>query len=251
MPAVPLKYLSEQTLIDLRENIPDNRDRYMAGDFLDLERENGWRIELDSVTVDLDLLSELDGETGGTAAEVANSLVVYRALKGMTPALAREERIWARLTHVECLEYSRKRWLGGNTDEALDASVGKHFFARTLTETRDDNAIARLWWNARVAEMAAPDSPEAALNTILKTADIRSNFVERSRMVMRQPVAKAVLRIMEEESWLTATERAFRDFMVTLNREGGGILFEVLAEDEVDSFIRDCLSKAKREALGA
>lgn len=102
----PLKYLSEKKLSELKESIVANRDRYEAGDFLDLEHDNGWAVETSTVQVDHDLLAKLDGTARTAAADIDNSLILFQALQGMTPALAREERVWARLTHIECLGYS-------------------------------------------------------------------------------------------------------------------------------------------------
>jgi len=245
MTVAPLKYLSEKKLSELKESIAANRDRYEAGDFLDLEHDNGWAVETSTVQVDHDLLATLDGKARTAAADIDNSLILFRALRGMTPALAREERIWARLTHIECLGYSRARWLSGNTGEQLDAQVRIHMFAPGLTAIRDDNALSRLWWNMHIASIADPDDPEGALRLILKTADIRSNFVERTNTAARKPLARAVIRAMRREPWITSSERAFREFMIALNRDGGGILFEALSDAEVDALMDACASRAR------
>lgn len=240
-----LKYLSENALVDLSKSIKDNRARYESGDFHDLERDNGWAIEARTVSVDHALLAKLDGSARTAAADVENSLILYEAIQGMTPALAREERVWARLTHIECLDYARARWLSGNTDEKLDAQVRIHMFANKLTAIRDDNALSRLWWNMHIAKIADPDDSEGALRQILKTADIRSNFVERTNMAARKPIAQAVVRAMRREPWITSTERAFREFMIALNRDGGGILFETLSDEEADTLMDTWASRAK------
>lgn len=125
-----------------------------------------------------------------------------------------------------------------------DQQIEVHFFARTLTETRDDNAVGRLWWNGQIASIASPNDPEAALRLVLKTADIRSNFVERTRMVSRPVLAQALVRMMAVEPWITSTEAHFREFMKVVNRNGGGILFEVLGPSETDKFLGSCAVQA-------
>lgn len=245
MASGPLKFLSEHKLSDLYNSIPANLDRYATGDFLDLEHENGWAIETANVTVDYDLLAQLDGTLRSAAGDVENSLILYNALDGMTPALAREERIWVRLAHIECLGYARARWLSGCTGEELEKKVRLHMFAPSLTAVRDDNALSRLWWNMHIASIEDPEDPEGALRLILKTADIRSNFVERTGTVTRRPLAKAVIRAMRREAWITSSEDAFREFMKILNRDGGGILFETLGDAEADALVDLCVSHAK------
>ena len=242
-----LKFVSAAVLDQLLENIPANLARYSEGDFADLAAENGWAIEAAAVGVDLGELAQLKKGATSPETEVENSLIVHRALPGMTPSLAREERIWVRLTHVECLDYSRSRWLAGKPENTLEKLVSEHFFAGTLTGVRDDNAVARLWWNAHIAALACPEDPEKALKLILKSADIRSNVVERPLTTSRPALARALIRIMEADPWIASTEASFRAFMKVMNRDGGGILFEVFEDAKVDEFMRRCSVRAQEQ----
>src|SRR5262249_26055990 len=150
----------------------------------DLAMENGWAVDVD-MEIDTQALAGLVGINETPELAVTNSVLVWNALKGLTPNLAAEERIWTRLCHIECLQYARDRWLGGNTHDEKIASIETHFFGRGLTGVRDDNAVSRLWWNAHVAKLAWPDDMEGALRLILKTTDYRSNLVERTMMSSR------------------------------------------------------------------
>jgi chitinase len=89
---------------------------------------------------------------------------------------------------------------------------------------------------------------EDALRLILKSADIRSNFVERSRTTSRPKLAQGLIRIMTVEPWLTSDEANFRHFMKVLNRNGGGILFEVMAAADVDKFLANTAALAMQQA---
>ena len=234
---------------NLQAQVTANRTRYESGDFLDLELGNGWAIEASSVSLDGAALADLDMSSTKPEIEVQNSLKVFEALPGMTPAIAREGRIWTRLTHVEGLEYSRARWLSRASGEAIDKAVLDHFFGTGLTSVRDDNALGRLWWNARVAKIAAGSGDlEQTLSIILKRADIRLNFVERSRTASRPKLAQGMIRIMNAEPWITSEEASFRHFMKVLNRNGGGILFEVMSESEIDKFLADTAAFAMQQA---
>lgn len=250
MTSTPLKYLSQVVVDELKENISINRDRYAGGDFLDLSRENGWEIESDRVQIDLDMLAHLDGTEGTAEADIRSSLIVYRSMPNMTPALAREERVWVRLTHVECLQYSRARWAKKAEGESLDKVVLDHFFAEGRTGIRDDNAISRLWWNMQVATIADPDDPEGALRLILKTADIRQAIVERPNIASRQPLARAIVRAMRFNKWITSSEAAFREFMKEMNRDAGGVLFEAISDYDADSALSAYAVKARQHLEG-
>lgn len=236
-----LAYLATKTLDDLYAGILENIGRYRDGDFQDLAESGGWDIRL-SVEVDLDPLEDLD-PSGTPEAEVENSLLVWRALHELTPALACEDRIWTRLSHAECLEYSRQRWLSDKPDAALAKDVRAHFFAPGMTACRDDHAVSRLWWNAYIAKDIRPNDQRTALELMLKTADIRSNFVERTWTVGRPQVADAILRIMEREDWVTSKEANYREFMKSVNHRGGGIVFELLPDRELDHFMDECFAQ--------
>ena len=239
-----LKYLSNATVDTLRENVATNLERYRSGDFSDMMITGDWSIEL-NLDADLSPLANLD-PSNKSEAETSNSRLVWKALSGLTPTLACEEGIWTRLTHVECLEFSRARWLDLNNDnENIIKDVEKHFFAPGLTGRRDDNAISRLWWNAYIANLAIPGPGLEALDMILKRADFRLNLVERSLTASRPTLAAAIVRtIKRKEKWMTAQEINFREFMKTLNRLGGGIVFESMPEADVDAFMDDCAARA-------
>jgi len=237
-----LLYVGQQTADFLGDHIEDHLDRYTVSGFDDLEAEGDWRIPL-SVQADPDLLSGLMHEKG-QQAEVHNSILVGRALPNLTPSLARENRIWIRLSHVEGLEYSRKRWLTGVPEAKLAQAVRVHFFAPTWTGCRDDHAISRLWWNHRIASMLMPDAPEDALTLMLSSADIRANFIERPRVGTRLPLARGIIDELRNNEALRSSESRFRQFMKLLNAQGAGQYVEVWSADKINDLVRNCAESA-------
>jgi hypothetical protein len=246
MTAEKLKYIADATLAELEDKVEENLERYVNGNFQDLTRANGWSIEL-QLEVDLEPITKLDSQVS-PEAEIKNSITVWKALSKLSPTLASENRIWTRLTHLEGLEFSRQRWLSGKAAEdktSLAIAIKTHFFADTHTKRRDDNAISRLWWNAYIAKLILPDQQEVALKALLKTADIRSNLIERPRTVSRPLLAAGIVRAMNRDPWITQIENNFRTFMKTLNKFGGGELFEVMTGDEIDVLISQVIDRSK------
>lgn len=238
-----LLYVGQQVADELADGIADNLERYRDGDFSEMESGGDWRIPL-SIHADLDRLSELVPDNSPDD-EIRNSIVVGHALRGLTPTLARENRIWIRLSHVECLEYSRQRWLSvGGPDEELERDIRKHFFAPTLTHCRDDHAIARLWWNHHIAAQAMPENPARALKMVLARADIRLSLVERSGIGARPMLGRAIVRALETNDDLRKTQGLFREFMKNLNLLGAGIAFETWSAEAIDGFIEHCVEQA-------
>jgi hypothetical protein len=246
--SAPLKYLSDRALEQLRRNIPNNLERYRGSGFQDLANDPGWDIPLE-VDFDDEMLAGLDLSKPQRISEVdlANSKLVGKALGGLSPSTANEERVWVRLAHVEAFEYTRVRWLGAENDDNLIKQVKDHAFAPGQTGIRDDHALSRLWWNHHIAKTCCPDDVDGALELFLKSADIRSNFVERIWMTSRRNIAGAVLNFMRTDDWLTEAESNFREFMKSLNRFGGGIVFEALNDEEANEFVGRCCEFAKSQ----
>jgi hypothetical protein len=237
-----LKFVQDRIVDELHSNVDQNILLYQTGNFEEESKQSGWSIETKGVTYDPEFASELR-PTNAPADEISNSLLVFDSLQGMTPALAREERIWVRLCHMDCLDYARARWV--KTSNPV-RDVRKHFFASRLDQTRDDNAIGRLWWTAHLASMIDPENSERVLNQMLKRANIRLQFVDRANASFRLPLARSIIRLLEREEWLNSHDRAFEHFMLVLDRNSGGLIFESLEDDDIDQFLSDSLPLAKK-----
>lgn len=238
-----VKYISNSTVESLRGKIADNVERYCTGDFSDLMTDGEWAVEL-QLEADLAPLLDLDS-SGKPDAEIGNSLLVWKSLSHLPASLAYEEGIWVRLTHVECLDFTRQRWLSSkHTTEELKRKIEAHFFADTRTRRRDDNAISRLWWNAYLAHTIAPQNPRSALKLLLGRADARLSLVERPLTGSRVALVAGIMRVTNHHHWITATEANFRSFMKVVNRLGGGRVFEAMPEQAIDEFLVNCAERA-------
>ncbi|MCI1112768.1 DUF6339 family protein [Stenotrophomonas maltophilia] len=239
-----LLYVGEQVAADLRDSVAENLDRYRNGDFLDLESAGNWRIPL-SIDADLSELSRLATD-GSPASEIENSLIVGHALSHISPSIARENRLWVRMSHVEGLPYSRTRWISdSSTDDEAVADIVKHFFAPTLTACRDDHAISRLWWNYHIARHIDSANVGSVLRYILHRADIRLNFIDRAAMASRPSFSRGVVRLLSSEQDLLTGQMLFREFMKQMNLDGAGLAFEVMSDAKIDALMRQCLDKVR------
>lgn len=239
-----LKYVSEKVVEQLFDTVGTNLENYNEGSFESIKVAQGWGLELKRVTYDPSFPSNFRLDNS-REAEIENSLLVYSAFQGMTPALAREERIWVRLCHLECLEYSRQRWIRKNPER----DVRNHFFARTLDQCRDDNAVARLWWNGHIASLIDPSDPRRVLKQFLARANIRLQFLDRSNASFRLPIARGVIRMLESEEWLHEHDRAFQAYMEVMDKNAGGLLFESLGETDIDAKLSSYMPAAKARFL--
>lgn len=241
----PLKFLSQPVLDELFTAVPDNLERYRDGDFNDLARENGWAIDTTFAKWDPKIVDRLNA-SAEAEAEISNSLLIYNSFKGMTPALAREERLWTRLCHIEFLGFARTRWL--RNPDHLQRNVENHFFGSTLPRCRDDNAIGRLWWNGYVASLAFPDDLERGLRLLLSRANIRLQVIDRADTAFRKPLLRAVLCMLETEPWLRETDDAIANFMFEVNKRSGSKVFEAMDKAALSTHLSHCVDFAPKRA---
>jgi len=94
-----------------------------------------------------------------------------------------------------------------------------------------------------------PNDPQRALNSMLATADIRQNLIERAGIGARPVLARAIVELIEDETTgLRNSESLFRRFMKEINLQGAGIVFEVWDKDRVRGFMYECLDTVAASA---
>ena len=243
-----LTHLSENTLQWLRDNLHRHAGRYAGDGFVDLAGEPGWSI---GVPVDFDPrdFRGLDGSVRSSAADYENSLIIWEALQRLSPSLANEERIWTRLSHIECFEYSRDRWIDpAGSDEDIVKMALLHFFAPGRTGIRDDHSISRLWWNGYISSQYWPQDFARGVELLLLSADVRSSIVERPWISARKRLAKGIFRSLDRDTSLGRNESRFRSFMKKVNLHGAGVVFEAMSEKDIDSFLDHCDKHSAGEA---
>jgi len=148
------RYLKRATLEELREAVPDSLSVYRTGSFHYLEADSSkhFQVNFDADEAKIALFKTPDHQ--GELFEEHNCLTCYEALPGLTPYEARDERLWAYLTHTSLLDYTRKRWPIPDDDEAAVNQIRQHFFGKDKRAIERDNGASRLWWMAFLCQRA-------------------------------------------------------------------------------------------------
>ena len=166
------------------------------------------------------------------------ALEFYRSFRGMTPALATDERIWAWCTHFRYHSYSLQRWrIAKNTNHAN--YVLGHWFVRKPPEGLWlYNTASRTWWIAHVAEKAAKASG-GAFTAEEALADF-ATFAVHYHIVMakydfaRHPLVLAeIVRALLNEAKGIKAERGLYAIMKRLNLTSGIHLLDVLPREAI------------------
>ena len=238
-----LRYYTADALEDLRHTVAERLDWYYAPvDELPLASLGGFRESKVQAPAFADRLLTDHKRPPETDAE--NALIVYDALRTLTPHQASIERMWAYLCHFDCRQYVTARWLNRRPDkeEVAIREIRNHFFAVGNRALIRDNGISRLWWLGKIAHEVAADDPREFLTILLHRQDVRSALIERPSVSMNRGLLRGIYAVMREH-WANGGalfERdAFRSWMVALNRDGGGVLLDALPDDALGRLLRE------------
>jgi len=234
------RYLKRATLEELRESVPDNIEIYRSGSFPHLNADFSKFFEAAFNVDETRIGTFLVPDTAGQLFEEHNCLACYEALPGLTPYEARDERLWAYLTHTLLLEYTRRRWQIPVEDEAAVAHIRQHFFAKDKRAVERDNAASRLWWMAYLCQRVPQLSMPEALQVLLYRSDVRANIIERPTASQSIVVFSAVLNKLHAS--YTGQKKlfdrsVFRPFMIRINSIGGVKLLDCMSEQQMSELI--------------
>ena len=238
-----LCFLRREVVQRLYDNVESNLDAYKSGDFNDIIKDTDLR-KAKSAQYDPDPLEDLVPERGGEK-DVENAILVHQSLGGISPYLARDERVWTYLTHVVCLRYVRLRWLELDlTDDKIVKGIRLHFFARGSRAFERNNAISCLWWWAHIASRYDKIDLRQALEILLHQTDVRASIVERPTLARSKKVFSAIMGVLckyydDDRTFFSRSKKSgnYRVWLKRLNRHGGVRLLDALETSSLEALV--------------
>jgi hypothetical protein len=240
-----IQLLKQRTIDELITNIADNLDSYRAGDFDSIIDNDGCHMH-DGLTFDIELLESIHG---GRDEDAGNCLKMFEAMNGLTPYLAKDERLWCYLTHTVLLEYSRERWPIPDDDKVATTHIKNHFFARNMRIFERDNSASRLWWTSYVCSKVPDMDLKTALETLLYSMDARGQIMDRSSSALKVNLFSSIMAKMHdsiESDGLFLERNVNRPYMLEVNFLGGYKLLSALSTGKIS----DVLNKVDEKFLG-
>ncbi len=238
-----LRYYTADALDKLRHSIADRLDWYYSPvSEPDLPSLGAFRYsQLDAPMLADRLVAD---DKRPSANDADNAMLVYDALRELSPHQASIERMWVHLCHCDCPQYVASRWLNKRPEKEEDAvrEVQNHFFAMGNRALIRDNGVSRLWWLGKIAHDVDPDCPRDFLTILLHRQDVRSALIERPSVSMNRRLLRGIYAVMREY-WINGgnlfEREIFRSWMVALNRRGGIVLLDALPDAELGKLLRE------------
>jgi hypothetical protein len=238
-----LRLLRSAVLEELRTNIRRNLTAYRKGGFETLCADPANWFE-HQVEYDEAGLAKLRAPTSKSYFEVENCDTLYTAMQGLSPYEARDERLWAYLSHSSLLTHARVRWPVPEDDKDAVQHIAKHFVARDKRGVERDNVGSRLWWMAHLCARVTTIDRQVALRAFLFRSDVRANIVERPTTSQCSELFSALIRRLASslDGGQKLFERAiFRSLMTEINSVGGYKLLDCLSATHVDAILNDII----------
>lgn len=233
-----ISLFKESTVKTLFDSVESNLELYRTGSFEHLLNDTSLFLASSCMMNEEEAL--LVDCTTDDHNEVGCCLSMFKCLESVSSYLARDERLWTRLTHIEFLNYARTRWTIPEDNAKAVNHIRKHFFAKGTRGVERDNAVSRLWWMATICSKVQGLPLDKALEAFLYQSDVRANIIERPTTSQNAAVLSAVVNKLSSslngDQSLYDREK-FREVMKRLNLEGGTRLLEALGTDEIRQLI--------------
>ena len=181
-------------------------------------------------------------------SDAENALILFQELRGMSPKIARDERVWCALSHLHGHEFIWRRHIAGTADEKLSRTLHTRYFCRANGKDRGferDNALSRLWWWAFLSSRVESLTHAEALETLLESTDFRDAVVGRPTTSIIPQVFEALLLIYRKEkdadpnlAFFSRQSRDktagnYRQLLMLINRHGGRTLYDTMEVAEL------------------
>ena len=212
--------------------------------------------EVPNVTFDPNLFEQLvlpgAGKSIGSS-DAENALILFQELRGMTPKIARDERVWCALSHLHGKDFIWRRHIAGTPDVNRSRAIQTRFFCRANGSTRGferDNALSALWWWAFICSKVETLSHAEALEILLESTDFRNAVTGRPTTSMIPQVFEAILLLVVKEKEIDPEVKFFRrkkvgdggkylQLMKLINRHGGRAFYDTMSLSELEELFTE------------
>lgn len=241
-----IKFLSEDTLQDLRANFETYKTHYYKKDdewFDEYFKEEGRLIES---KIDFEKPVFNDDENY-MVSDFENVKVIYEALKHLTVSQATQERLWAGLAHVQLRDYIYYRIdkdIEKKNDKRIQSAV---FFTNGAKRSLFVHALARLWWVGYMTYDENHKENPYWLTEFFCSADFSARCVVffSSNFTSNTAITRGILRALVElrDEGVEIKRAHLVEANKYLNISGGAMVLDLLEEDEVKGMIGKRLRK--------
>ena len=240
-----LKMFRDAALVKLKRDITNNVEKYNTNTSTwidDYFKEN----DIDEYLVDTNIeVNDFILFNGDQNYDAENSKRVYEAMKNLLPIHAREEKLWAYLTHTIGYEYMQRRWSTSGTNNPESRINSRYFFQgktknviATTTVPYVRNGLSRLWWAGYIAYDESLENPYEYINELFVSQDLFVGLCERD-IAKNKNVVMSVLKCVRKYGIANMNKNTIivRNILKQINLQAGLIVLDALSIEEIYDFV--------------
>lgn len=245
-----LRYLKEDAVAQLRENIANNVYNYQYGDnwidgyLTEMLDSDQWYLESRISYQKANLIIPTGNNRDASKTDAENSKRIHRSLKNLTPTQAIDSRIWTYLTHNVYHEYMAARWL--QNQKEISKGTLERYFANSNREIIR-NGIARLWWYGYLTYDPSREKPYELTDFLLSNQNLAQGILERTIGNNKEWLVNmldVILKYKDDYPSVIHSDN-IKKFTKYLNFAGGVTLLDCLDKPELEAFFLKWIQKEK------
>lgn len=242
-----MKILSLDSLEKIENFLDDNpEDTVLVDDFSYAVELLGLRFIDSEYELPIDNVNLIASERDENLLknEQNNCQSIYSAFSSLTPADATDERLWSTLCFMQLSSYVKKRWPLPKSSKAR--YIKNHYLIKNNRNMLRDNAISRLWWLGRLANICKGVEPRAAYDILLVNSDLRNNLLERTGTSSYENVLEVMIKIMKKgfDKGVEWNRSSSREFLKSINFVFGKSNLAVLDQESIGNILQPLFDKA-------
>lgn len=242
-----IRYLRDICFDDLFENIKNNYEKYKSD-----------KIWIDEYFPDESFFIESNIEINeaklfvDSKKDYNNAILLYEAIKNLTPYQATNSYLWTYLAHENYYQYMNSRW--SITNEEINSSditkIRERYFCQPTRRGLLRNGISRLWWVTYLSYKHEGPNHYEYTKILFSDEDLLLGLMERD-YAMCKNVVIGIMKYMSE--FLINNDRlpdrdTRRKLFKYINMIGATTLLELMSADEIyDITKKFCLQIETKE----
>lgn len=241
-----LKFITDETLMDLRTNYEAYKEHYYNKDDEWFEHYFSKEGRVLESKIDFEM-PELNMDENFTISDSENVRIIHDSLKHLTISQATQEKLWSGLAHLQLRDYFYYRMaqeLEGKNDKRINTGI---FFKNGKKRSLFVNVIARLWWVGHMTyDGTNKDNPYWLTDFFTgKDFSARATIFFASNFTSNRNITRGVLKVLYR--WEKNGIQVKRDHFVQANKYlnvvGGAMVLDMLTTDEVEDMLEKYLAR--------
>lgn len=239
-----IRILKDAAISLLKKDIKENYIKYMSNekwldDYFKNKNMDNYYIQSNIVVESFEL------ELGDKTKDSVNAVILHKAFKNLLPIHARDEKLWAYLTHTIGYKYMKSRWKIEPSDDKISRIESRYFFQgksdnkiKSSTVPYVRNGLSRLWWAGYIVYDENLNNPYEYIDELFVSQDMFVGLCERDIAKNKRLVITILKMIRKfDVKNISKNKELIRNILKQINFSAGLIMYDSFSDKELEEKI--------------